>query len=337
MSDVVIRCDASARIGLGHLSRSIALARAVRVDCGLEATLLVRHDEAAREMVGRSGVRTIVVPEDDVAADDAVRAAVVAARALVLDYRDHLDDAVLDEAARRGVIVATIDDPTPRRLRADLAFYPPIPQLADWDWTGFRGELLAGWEWVVMRRDLGAVHADRMSDPPRLLVSMGGSDPQNMTSTALRALTGLATAVDATVVLGPANPHRGGVVALARDLGVRCLASPPNFAELVRDSDLALVSFGVTAYELAACRVPALYMCLTDDHARSASVFEQVRVGSVIGTHPDLPVSRVAARLQDALLAYRDAGSWLHRLPTVVDGAGATRVARRIAAALRGS
>ena len=335
MEGVVIRCDASARVGVGHLSRCLALAHAFRADHGIGAALLMRHDPAALTIAERAGVPVVVVPDDDAAADESVRSALATAWALVLDYREHLDDSVLDEAARRGVVVATIDDPTPRRLRAALAFYPPIPQLADWDWSGFSGELLAGWEWVVMRRDLGPPRADRMSDSPRLLISMGGSDPRDMTSAALHALQRLRSPVDPTVVVGPANPHRPAVLALSRRLGVRCLETPSNFADLVRESDLALVSFGVTAYELAACRVPALYACLTDDHARSASAFEREGLGAVIGVLPD--AAGMATRLEGTLAEYRDPGSWPHRVPPLLDGAGATRVASRIVAAQRGS
>ena len=40
-------------------------------------------------------------------------------------------------------------------------------------------------------------------------------------------------------------------------------------------ADLAVASFGVTAYELAAVGVPAVYLCLTDDHAESAEAFSR--------------------------------------------------------------
>ena len=40
-------------------------------------------------------------------------------------------------------------------------------------------------------------------------------------------------------------------------------------------ADLALCAFGVTAYELAAFGVPALYLGLTEDHARSAGAFDR--------------------------------------------------------------
>ncbi len=48
-------------------------------------------------------------------------------------------------------------------------------------------------------------------------------------------------------------------------------------------ADLALCAFGVTAYELAAFGVPALYLGLTDDHARSAGAFDAAGMGVSLG------------------------------------------------------
>ena len=166
---------------------------------------------------------------------------------------------------------------------------------------------------------------------------MGGSDPHDMTTTALSALDRTRATLDATIVLGPANPHRERVLLLTHRLAIRCIESPLHFPDVVRGCDIALVSFGVTAYELAACRVPALYLCLSDDHASSASVFEDARIGAVVGTYPNLSIDGIARSLEGAVDAFQDPDSWLHRVPAVVDGQGSVRVARRVAAALRGS
>src|SRR5690606_2144175 len=48
-------------------------------------------------------------------------------------------------------------------------------------------------------------------------------------------------------------------------------------------ADLGLCAFGVTAYEMAAFGVPALYLGLTADHARSASAFDKAGMGQLLG------------------------------------------------------
>ena len=51
----------------------------------------------------------------------------------------------------------------------------------------------------------------------------------------------------------------------------------------MRLSDLAIVSFGMTAYELAALRVPSMYICISEDHAESASALEKACHGISLG------------------------------------------------------
>ena len=45
------------------------------------------------------------------------------------------------------------------------------------------------------------------------------------------------------------------------------------------NADVAICAFGVTAYELAACGVPAIYIGLTRDHVLSASAFADAGMG----------------------------------------------------------
>ena len=89
----------------------------------------------------------------------------------------------------------------------------------------------------------------------------------------------------ARFVIGPGfrNPAR-----MAREIE----SMRPNFEAVqgVSDlgsefasADLALVSFGVTAYELGALGVPALYLALTDDQLLSASAFERAGMGIRLG------------------------------------------------------
>jgi spore coat polysaccharide biosynthesis predicted glycosyltransferase SpsG len=327
MADVVIRCDATEHIGYGHLSRSIALAQAFHDD-GLDARLAMRPDSAV-DLARQVGVRVIDLGSEG---DDTLREEVARAQALVLDYREALDPRVI--ADRGPTVLACIDDPTDRRLHADLVFYPPIPQVHRWTWDGFRGELLTGWDWVILRRDVGEPRPDRVSERPRVLITMGGSDPARFSELVLEAMTDMGAECEATLVIGPANPRAKELTQRAAGINVTAVTAPPDFTALLRRTDFAVASFGVTAYELAALRIPSLFLCLTDDHTESAGVFEGRGIAKIVGVPPHLEAGRIRDAVARAIQDHRDAASWMHQLPRVLDGGGAGRVARRIAAAL---
>ena len=54
-------------------------------------------------------------------------------------------------------------------------------------------------------------------------------------------------------------------------------------SDIMAEADLAVASFGVTAYELAAMGVPAIYLCLTEDHEQSALMFQDSGLGLSLG------------------------------------------------------
>src|SRR5262249_43449462 len=110
-----------------------------------------------------------------------------------------------------------------------------------------------------------------------ILVTMGGSDPAAMTEFALAALHLLPMPLSVCVVVGPAFARAEALsAAVARSHhAVRIERAPASLAPLMRASRLAVAAFGVSAYELAACGVPAVHLCLTDDHARSSSAFDR--------------------------------------------------------------
>jgi spore coat polysaccharide biosynthesis predicted glycosyltransferase SpsG len=93
---------------------------------------------------------------------------------------------------------------------------------------------------------------------------------------------------------------------------------------------LGVISFGVTAYELAALGVPALYLCLTPDHALSASAFEAAGMGVSLGVAGEINDMMIAGAVQSLLAdpAKRRAMSAAGRMN--LDGRGAIRVAERI-------
>ncbi len=98
---------------------------------------------------------------------------------------------------------------------------------------------------------------------------------------------------------------------------------------------MALTAFGVTAYELAAYGVPALYIALTDDHALSASAFEDAGMGTLLGLESnieDADIARGAWALLGDAARRRD----MHAAGLMtIDGDGAARIAGDLSASLK--
>ena len=155
--------------------RSLALARELQGRAGAAVCFAMREGPGGMALVVREGYR-LLASDSAAGVDggdwigDCVRR--TRADALILDVRDDLPRPSIERLRAAGVLIATIDDPTERRLAADLAFYPPIPQIDDFPWQGFTGTRLVGCEWVVLRRAFARPPKRPMRARPVVLVTM---------------------------------------------------------------------------------------------------------------------------------------------------------------------
>ena len=333
----LIRCDGGGGYGYGHVKRMVALAKALRDREGIGAMFAVNGTVDALEPIRAAGFEACLV---DLAWDAEFLSRLIAGRKpelLICDMRDGLGKKELEALARNVSITAVIDDGSERRLAADVAYYPPVPQAAVLDWTGSDCVARIGWEWALLGLTKAKLNVRPRAARPSLLVTMGGSDPFGLTLRAARALAKLDPVFRARFVIGPGMEH-------AAQTAKRIASLAPHFETIenaddltteIAASDLALTAFGVTAYELAAYGVPALYLCLNEDHALSASAFERAGMGMSLGVHSAIEDFDIASATW-ALIGDSARRRDMHAAGLMaIDGEGAVRIAADLAASLK--
>jgi spore coat polysaccharide biosynthesis protein SpsF len=233
-------------------------------------------------------------------------------------------------------LTAVIDDGSGRRLAADIAYYPPVPQAEALDWKGSHCTPRIGWEWSLLGSAQAPVRPKPMSPRPTLLVAMGGSDPQGLTFRAARALSRLDPIFRARFVIGPGMEDRERTAAAIVKLksNFETIEGADDLATEYASADLALAAFGVTAYELASFGVPAFYLCLTEDHAQSAAAFEYAGMGISLGFAEQATDERIAKSVWALLGDAARRREMRHAGLMTIDGEGASRIASDLASAL---
>jgi spore coat polysaccharide biosynthesis protein SpsF len=326
----LVRCDGGGKYGYGHVKRMVALARSLRDAQGIGSIFALNGTEDACEPIRRAGFAV---------SRDAPLDALIDKHApdlLIADYRDGPSRAELAAHAARVTLSATVDDGSDRRLAYDFAYYPPVPQASVLDWSGSACTPRIGWEWALLGSSQVSAPPRRKPGPPVLLVTMGGSDPFGLTLDCARALAKLDPVFRARFVIGPGMANRSAVaqqiVKLNRNF--ETIEGADDLATEISRADLAIAAFGVTAYELAAQGVPALYLCLTEEHAASASAFEVANMGvtlGIAGQVTDDAIAKAVWRMMNDAARRRDMRA--AGLMTI-DGNGHARIAADLGDAL---
>lgn len=315
---IAFRVDADETIGLGHLARATTLAEAF-ARRGASCVFLTTTPDAVR--AERREVVAIAAQRGS--REDALATATLAASAtrLVLDgyafgatYARELglanalwidDGGFADD--RAGLVLN-------HNLYATPALYPGKAT----------SDLLLGAEFALLRGEI--VRARDLPPEPhperRVLVTMGGSDPPNVTARVLEALDGTDLAV--RVLVGRLNPHREALGLRAR--GAQVIVGASNVGEHLRWADVVVSAAGGTAMEVACVGVPAVVTAIADNQRPVADALARLGLARSLGWHEDWSPEALRAAI-DAALAAPAAMREAQR--AMIDGNGKDRVAAR--------
>jgi len=337
--EIFIRCDGSPQLGLGHVVRCLALACELRDTYGMHPGFAMMDKGVAEALVEQEKFPVFIKPDNIGEAswiDSLVKQH--APKGLILDIRTQLPASALHRWRNTGITVAVIDDPSDRRQAADLAFYPPVPQMIEADWSQFTGQAFIGWDYILLRREFSIRRELPQNLIPSILVTMGGSDPGGLTLLALKALCQVKEPFRAQVVLGRAFLHDQALEQLRPSLPAhfKFLRDVTDMPTLMAGSDMAIASFGGTAYELAAIGVPAIHLCLTEDHAISSSAFASIDIAVNLGVYTEISIRDLTVEIKTLLHDQKKRLAMASKSRKTVDGQGAQRIAQILATRMIG-
>lgn len=348
-----IRADASAQMGTGHVMRMLALAQGWRRAGGQTVVFLCAQIPAAlAERLCAAGCVVVELPPVAKQADDA-RATLAALQQQVSGFKlqvsncwlaadgYHFGPAFQQAVKAGGVRLLVMDDNGENgAYECDLVLNQNI-HAAEKFYTHRSADtrLLLGPRYALLRGEfLAAQNTPRVIPPVarRLLITMGGSDPDNMTGRVLAGLACLGRVEgELCVVLGGGNPQGAAIEQAVHALpwtSVQVLRNVTNMPALIQQADLAVTAGGSTCWEMCLLGVPMLVISIAENQRGLVQGLGAVGAAVVIGQSDATDV----ATLGQQIAAVRADGPLRQALSTaaqqVVDGLGV----QRVLAAMRG-
>jgi UDP-2,4-diacetamido-2,4,6-trideoxy-beta-L-altropyranose hydrolase len=335
---VLLRADASATVGTGHVMRMLALGQALK-DAGARVTLAtVETPDSLVTRCEDEGIRVVRLPGAYPDQRDAEATLALAhdcnADWVVVDGYD-FDVAYHRRIRSAGHALLVVDDCAHLPgYDADILLNQNIAA-CEFPYCLPRHTLpLFGLPYVMLRREfrqaretLGPVREDAR----RVLVTLGGGDEHNVTGLvldALASLTGSRLIVD--VVVGAVCAHQAELERRIADYphDVHLHVNAPDMARLMQAADVAVSGAGSTCWELATLGVPTCLMTLAENQRAIADKLGEVGAVVSLGWHHTVTVPGVATAVGELLgnpsLRYHLRAVCL----TLVDGRGCERIIR---------
>jgi UDP-2,4-diacetamido-2,4,6-trideoxy-beta-L-altropyranose hydrolase len=340
---LLVRADASTRIGTGHVMRCLALAQAWQDQGGtalfalaglpspIDARLADENipvlrigarpgsDDDARELADLAGEREadwVVVDGYHFGADYQLVLKDAGLQLLMLDDFVHAEHYAADIVLNQN-------------LGADDYRYP--------NREGYTCPLL-GPSYALLRREFRPWRQWRRQ-PPRsvhnVLISLGGADPDNVSGKVVEAVKPLtAGGIEAVVVAGASNPHLAALRTAVRGFEhvIRVQSSVGNMPALMAWADVAVGAGGSSCLERAFLGLPSLLVILADNQVGAAAACAKAGIAQNLGWHDRLSAPEIRDALAE-LIRRRDLRAVMAgRGPDLVDGRGAERVIACLAA-----
>lgn len=342
---LLVRVDAGREVGTGHAMRCLALAQAWRDSGGAARFLMAETLPAIVERLRAEGVDVaeVAAAPGSVADAKATSALAVSLRPawVVLDgYR--FGPEFQERLKEEGCRVLAIDDyGHAGRYAADLVLNQNLsakPGLYADRPSGTR--LLLGPKYALLQRTFRE-RTPRVRPPAgpsrRILVTIGGVDPRNVTLSVLDALRKIKSdGLEVRIVVGSGNPNEPALDAAARssDGSVRLERDPHDMAQLMDWADIALAAAGTTAWELAYMGVPMLLCSVAGNQRPVASALAAAGAARDLGTSNELRPETIVAEVERLLASPVDRAAMSKRAREIVDGQGVARVMTEMKAAL---
>lgn len=319
MTSIGFRVEAGAQTGYGHIVRCLALADELR-DRGCSCFFLTGDSIEAGVKVLERKYKPFAFWSEIASNPDVWIVDLEGGTPPALAYQ-------LKKQCKKLVILNGVGYPDgdPGRLFADLVFYQGVSERPYFlNWEGFTGQWFEGPEWLILCKEFAA-HKPRVSfhDPLRVVVAGGGSDPKDVTGKVTGALADYSIAVRA--ILGPAYVGDD----LNYDSLVEFVRSPAVMAEALAWADIAIVSYGMTAFECLALGLPTIALSISPDHAASAEQVQERSGGALesLGEVDDVSAASILAAVYGKMMNYSKCSQ---RAVEFVDGLGTGRVVDKI-------
>lgn len=324
--EVCILTEGGKGIGLGHVMRCLALFHAFKAK-GVRPRLFINGDRSVENILDdsvRGAVSWLKYP-------DRIFSSVKSAKIWIIDSY-LMGRTFYKKIASRAENPVYIDDyrrmSYPRGVVVNGSIYAeklPYPRTAGVTY-------LLGSQYALLRRDFWCARTKRINaEIKNIMITLGGSDPKNMTPKILRFLYNAFPHLNKKVIFNKGFNDVSGIMKNS-DNKTRLIYQPAadDIKRIMLEADLAISAGGQTLYELARLGVPTIALCTAANQKTNLKGWTKAGFIEYIGWYYQ---KKLLDKMEGAIKKLAGARARRKRSnvgKALVDGRGALRVAEML-------
>lgn len=350
MKKIVFRVDASKKIGAGHLMRCIALATEI-MKANIEIFFLTRNiPKSYLNLLSETGISCFELcsRSEDLYDDqwlgvsqgeDANECMSILERLdcdlLVIDHYglDHEWELNMRPFTKK---ILVIDDLANRLHDCDFLldqnYYVDMRKRYSCK-VSTECTLLLGPEFALLKKEFREMHRNitLRRSIKTILVSLGGVDANNFTTTTLLAIAKFGLdkfLVD--VVIGTEHPFPELIVSMCEKFKFNIHIQTGEMAKLMARADLAIGASGTTTWERCCMGLPSILVTLAENQVKIARDIHAYGAAIYIGSEKDVSVNQMFEAIGSINTGHHKISKLSKAAYALVDGMGTVRVIDKI-------
>jgi UDP-2,4-diacetamido-2,4,6-trideoxy-beta-L-altropyranose hydrolase len=337
---IIFRADASPQIGTGHVMRCLALGqifrkygeRSVFVMCMIASPIRNRLKSEGFEIRELNCVPGSV---DDAKQTMSVSKDVFASWIVLDGY--HFDATYQRLIKKLGSNLLLIDDNgCANHYYADIVLNQNIYASEKlYSQKETCTSLLLGTRYTLLREEFLVWQGWKRKIPElaqNILVTMGGSDPNNVTKKIFDAIMQLELSSLNVIIVGANNQYSDQMKRLVEKskANIELKINVEKMSDLMAWADIAVSAGGTSTWELAFMGLPMVLVAIADNQRQIVEELGRVGAAINVGWYQDITSSMIADAISK-LIEDADKRAEISRIArTIVDGKGALRVFEKI-------
>ena len=365
MATIAFRVDAATRIGAGHVMRCITLANKLQ-QAGYHIIFLCKaHQGNLIPFIKQQGfkVHTLSAPIDNINKieneklwlgcpyrDDANECVQVLTNyqpidLLIVDHYslDHQWQTLLKKCCKK---IMVIDDLANRKHHCELLLDQTLARTKQnyQSLVPTHCQLMLGEQYMLLRDEFAQIRKKAQqkrivnnfenNSRNHLLLSMGGSDPDNITkkiATYLIAFKSEYPPLQLTIIVSTLYPFFTQLQALVKQHHwITIIKNPKSMAKLMLEADIAIGSSGATAWERCCLGLPTITIISAANQQAIATNLEQAGAVINLGNHQQINQEKLTFALKKLCDNTNYYLNMVKQSFACCDGLGAKRVSAKV-------